>query len=90
MSLMLYRVQQERKGSYVPLAESGGSGLHIKENFNITAGTYILTRICPGTAVTDLSPVIQEHAPLLFSAQPRFEYGRSHTCQYFLFNSCPL
>lgn len=57
-------------------AEFGGSGVNIRENIITTSGTNILTRVCPGTPVTDSSSVIQEHAQLLYSAQPPSERCR--------------
>jgi len=53
-------------------AEFGGSGVHIRESFITTAGTNLLTKVCPGTP-SNSSPVIQEHALLLLGAQPPSE-----------------
>lgn len=56
--------------------EFDGSGVCIRENFFIIAGANLLTNVCPSTPVIDSSPVIQEHALLLFGAQPHAECGR--------------
>lgn len=54
-------------------AEFSGSGVQIRGNIIITAGTNLSTRVCPGTPGADLSPVIQEHTLLIFGAQPPSE-----------------